>query len=770
MSAQTATSTISSWSMFPASRWTAIPHDGMKLKEALKYAVQVAEALASAHAAGIVHRDLKPANVLVTDGGVGKVVDFGLAKQVRPGQPAAPLTQDGVIVGTVAYMSPEQAEGKPVDVRSDIFSFGSLLYEMVTGPRAFQHDTATSTLAAVLREEPKLANDVAEDVPPQLAQLIERCLQKTPGNRFENMHDLTAALKAIKQAVDSAVSPSAAKPKRRRRRSLGFFVTAAAAVALTAAAVWYVNLGLPEHVLRPVPLTTYPGFEGNASFSPDGIQVAFSWCKEEGTPPWLIEYPNVCNIYVKQIGVEPPSRLTDAMAKDFSPAWSPNGKWIAFLRLVSAAKLTLILIPQRGGRERILLEHDLTGVADMPPGPHLAWAPDSRWLVYSTPGREEWFLSLVALDSVEKRVLTKPPANRTGLGDTSPSISPDGRILTFSRYDRGYHLYKLRLSEEYGPQGEPVKLQSVDPPNLGATWLSDGSGIVFASSVIGENGLWRTSASSGGNPQRLPFAPTFASEPAISRQANRLAYTAYRNDSNIWRAELAGPGRKPSVPVPVISSTKRDSGPACSPDGKKIAFVSDQSGAPEVWVSDLDGTNPRQITSLGGILGGIWVALPQWSPDGQNIAVTILEQAKVTLGVINANTGALRRLPGEGKWPSWSPDGEWLYFATNRPTVIWKMRPDGGARTQITRGPDDDMPQPSADGKFIYYNKGWPRPLSIWRIPVQGGEATKIIDGISTGGQWTVGPMASTFSRRPTRRVAARSVCICSPRRESEKS
>jgi eukaryotic-like serine/threonine-protein kinase len=645
-------------------------------------------------------------------------------------------------------MSPEQAEGKPVDTRSDIFSFGSLLYEMVTGRRAFQRDTAASTLAAVLREEPKLASEVAEDVPPQLAQIIERCLQKEPDDRFQNMHDLKTTLQELKQHTDSALSPGIAKPRTRRHRPLWNFAGAGAVVAFTAAAIWYMNLGPQERELTPIPLTTYPGFEGNASFSPDGIQVAFSWCKNEGTPTWHPEYPNTCNIYGKQIGVEPPSRLTETRGRDFSPAWSPDGKWIAFVRLVSSTKLALLLIPQRGGQERVLLEQDLTEFPPMPFGSHLAWTPDSKWLACTTPGREGWFLSLVAVDSAEKRRLTK--FSGPEYGDISPSISPDGRMLAFSRWQEQCDLYSMRLSKQYFPAEEPVKLRSEEAPNLGAAWLPDGSGIVFASKWNGENGLWRTSASSRDRPRRLPFAPTFASEPAVSRQGNRLAYTVFRNDSNIWRVELTGPNRKPTVPVPVISSTRRDAEPACSPDSKKLAFTSDQSGAQEVWVSDLDGSNPHQITSVGGTsLGGTWVDLPQWSSDGQHLAVTIFEKNNVAIGVINANTGALRRLPGEGKYPSWSPDGRWLYFASNRAIGIWKMRPDGGARTQITRGPGDDMPQPSVDGKFIYYNRGWPGPLSIWRTPVDGREATKIIDGVSTGGQWAVGPDGIYFFTTP---------------------
>ena len=164
---------------------------------------------------------------------------------------------------------------------------------------------------------------------------------------------------------------------------------------------------------------------------------------------------------------------------------------------------------------------------------------------------------------------------------------------------------------------------------------------------------------------------------------------------------------------------------------QRLAFSSGRSGSEELWLSSLDGSNLQQLTSLKGTINSIYGT--QWSPDGQSIAVNV----DGGLGIVSASSGVLRRLPvpdppGGGKWPSWSRDGQWLYFASNvGDSTIWRVRPAGGTPVQITKGVDDDMPQASFDGKFIYFNRGWPRELSVWRIPVEGGEETKIIDGVS---------------------------------------
>ena len=249
-----------------------ISRKGLPLGEALKYAVQIADALAAAHAAGIIHRDLKPGNVMISGtperAGFVKVLDFGLAKlsdkvesterefTETMRQDNAPVTDEGTIVGTVSYMSPEQAEGKKVDARSDIFSFGALLYEMVTGQRAFQRGSKLSTLSAILREEPKPASQVVEGLPNELERIIARCLRKSPERRFQAMPDLKVALEELKEESDSGTLMSAAPPPQRRsRRRLAWAMALLAIIAVGGGALWVVRSTskAPEAMLHAVP-------------------------------------------------------------------------------------------------------------------------------------------------------------------------------------------------------------------------------------------------------------------------------------------------------------------------------------------------------------------------------------------------------------------------------------------------------------------------------------------------------------------------------------
>ena len=299
---------------------------GVPLQAALNCAVQMADALAAAHAAHIVHRDLKPANVMVND--AGQVENSGLrageADRAALGDSLSTETERGAVVGTVAYMSPEQAEGKKIDARSDIFSFGAVLYEMLTGQPAFGRDSTASTLAAILKEEPRPPGELRPGLPLELERILRRCLRKEPEHRFQHMADAKVALEELRQEASSG-------SRRQAQRKPGFVLGAGALAVLTAIGIttWYLERPrtLPPPVV--VPLTSFPGWECCPSFSPDGDRVAFIWSgpKQDNS-----------DVYVKLIGTEHVLRLTTDPAREFFPNWSPDGRFIAFSRYLAENK------------------------------------------------------------------------------------------------------------------------------------------------------------------------------------------------------------------------------------------------------------------------------------------------------------------------------------------------------------------------------------------------------------------------------------------------
>jgi eukaryotic-like serine/threonine-protein kinase len=738
-----------------------ITRKGLPLGEALKYAVQIADALAAAHAAGIIHRDLKPGNVMVGGApersGSVKVLDFGLAKltdrvdssdrelTATIGHDDAPATGEGTIVGTISYMSPEQAEGKKVDGRSDIFSFGALLYEMVTGRRAFHGDSKLSTLSAILREEQKPASQVVEGLPRELERIIARCLRKSPERRFQTMADLKVALEELKEESDSGTLSAAPAPQQRPARRLVWALALLAIIAAGLGTLWFIRSPAkpPEAALNPIPLTTYRGFQVDPSFSPDGNQVAFAWNGEK---------QDNYDIYVKLIGTNgPPLRLTTDPASDFGPAWSPDGRFIAFLRDLPSRKLAVLLIPAIGGPERKIAEIFATGDP--------AWSPDGNWLAISEKDStaEPSALFLLSVDTGEKRRLTSPP--KQFWGDFEPAFSPDGRSLAFGRSidpsSAGLsELYLLAFSDGFKPAGEPKQITFGSQGAFGPAWTADGREIIYSGDVPwwgdrvdgienaygGSSGLWRIAvsepAAGRAKPQRLLSLGDRASEPAISRSGHRLAYEHFFGHDSIWRmaapslegaASLGGAMR--DQPTPLISSTRDDDAPQFSPDGKKIAFKSKRSGSFEVWVCDADGSNAVQLTSIGGP----GVTTPRWSPDGGRIAFDSNAPGQSDIYVVGATGGKPQRMttdPANDGNPSWSQDGKWIYFDSARTgeQQVWKMPAKGGEAIQVTR--DGGFgPLESPDSKFLYYTKALD-DTSLWRVPIGGGASAKVLENV----------------------------------------
>ena len=725
-----------------------ITRKGLPLAEALRYAIQIADALATAHAAGIIHRDIKPGNVMVTGApersGLVKVLDFGLAKLTDQGnsnvgeftasmrQDEAPASGEGNIVGTVSYMSPEQAEGRKVDARSDIFSFGALLYEMVTGRRAFQGDSILSTLSAILREEPKPASEVVEGLPREMERIITRCLRKSPERRFQAMPDLRVALEELKEESDSGTLSTALTRQPRPSRRLMWAGIFLAALSLGVCTLWFMRSSAkpPQTAFNPIPLTTYPGFQARPSFSPDGNQVAFTWNGEK---------QDNFDIYVKMIGTNgPPLRLTTDVALDYGPAWSPDGRFIAFLRVLPSGKSAVLLIPAIGGLERKIAEI----LTDRPPLPP-TWSPDGNWLAISQKDSETdpFALSVLSVDSGEKRRLTTPP--KEFFSDFDPAFSPDGRSLAFSRsidpQSPGLSdLYLLALSGGWKPAGEPRQITFGNQGAKEPAWTADGRDIVYSVGSMVGRGLWRIPlfphTAGRTEPERLPSVGDDAYEPAISRNGRRLAYVHSFSHGSIWR--MAAPARDGKAlspvnqPASLISSTRDDLMPQFSPDGKKIAFQSARSGSLEVWVSEADGSNAVQLTSFGGPD----VTTPRLSPDGERVVFDSNAAGEFDIYVVGVNGGKPQRVttdPANDGNPSWSHDGQWIYFDSARTGTqqVWKMPANGGEAVQVTKD-GGFAPLESPDGKFLYYTNAL-YSANLWRIPVGGGEATKVLDGLN---------------------------------------
>ena len=729
-----------------------IPRRGLPLADALKYAVQIADALAAAHAAGIIHRDLKPANVMISGAeeqgraGVVKVLDFGLAKLVEKTDNSdlgltesirneeGLSTEQGTIIGTISYMSPEQAEGKKLDVRSDIFSFGALLYEMVTGRRAFQGESKVSTLSAILREEPKPVSQVVEGLPRELERIIARCLRKSPERRFQTAADLKVALEELKEESDSgtlAAAPLLAKPRRWRVAAIAGFL---AFFCLGAAIAWFGrSTPKPAEPLHAFPLTANAGFEGDPSFSPDGNQVAFRWNGEK---------QDNADIYVKLIGTGgPPLRLTTDPSGDVNPAWSPDGRFIAFLRILSPEKTAVLLIPALGGPERKITEIHTSNL----PGRDLTWSPDNSSLVISDKDnpQEPFALFRLSLESGERLRLTSPPAHIGG--DNCPAFSPDGQTLAFTRTaDAGLSdLYLLTVSGGSKPIREPKRILMENRDAENPAWTTDGHAIIFSSGRLAQHSLWKIvisgSSSSSVKPEQLAPLGANASDAAISHRGNRLAFVNFSFRNSISRIAALDRQRTKTPNTSAvderatsfISSTRNQSSPQFSPDGKRIVFMSNRSGSWEIWVCDSNGQSAVQLTSFGGP----YVTNPTWSPDGERLAFDSDAAGQWDIFTISANGGKPQRMttdPANDGNPSWSKDGRWIYFDSLRSgqQQVWKMPANGGEAIQVTR--DGGFgPHESRDGKFLYYAKAL-NNTNLWRIPVEGGTPTKVLDSLST--------------------------------------
>jgi len=697
----------------------------LPVPQALEIGIQLAGALSAAHTHGIVHRDLKPGNVMLVEGDGGatlevKLLDFGLVKlkgrdelpASQPNSGAAVQTDVGRIVGTVAYMSPEQAQGRPVDERSDIFSFGSLLYEMVSGQQPFQGESSVTTLAAIIEKEPR---SLSGEIPPDLEKVLARCLRKDPARRYQHIGDVKLELQVLVEESGSRANRAAATLPPRRR--FPWILAAAASLLILAAAGWFLfvrgDRALPQ--TRVVNLTFYPGRETHPALSPDGTQVAFTWNGEKEDND---------DIYVQNVGDTHATRVTTDPQTDTYPCWSPDGRRLAFVRLGAGGKTGILrVISALGGPEQKLAEWPN-------PGDGLSWSPDGRWLAVSrvsaagASADDAAGIYLYPAQPGDPKRVTSPQAPAT---DTDPRLSSDSQSLAFVRSrlaGAAADVFIQALTREGVPQGGPRQLTTTGMLTLGLAWHRDGRSIIFAAQpAFGLTYLHRVFTDRPAPLERIELGAHYESWPSTSPRSHRLAFVHSDADLDIWRLDLGGASE------PLIRTSFMEATPEYSPDGLKVTFTSNRNEQTcEIWVANADGSSRFQLTHGPGRNQGT----ARWSPDGRWIAFdSQAANGHLDIYVIEASGGQPRPLTSEASdevTPSWSRDGQWIYFRSDRTggDEIWRAPSAGGPAERITAD-GGQHPYESIDGRTLFYTK----PAGeLWAKPVDGGPERRLTGGV----------------------------------------
>jgi len=615
-------------------------------------------------------------------------------------------------------MSPEQARGQPLDPKTDIFSLGAVLYEMLASRPAFPGATAPEVFAALLTAAYRPLSEYVDAVPEELNGIISKALRADSKTRYETMQAFEADMQKLKDRPETTIHVTL-RSKQTKKQSLtlvrliqdrrGMLVAVMALAGLILA--WYTRVSRlgnrPESpALNLVPLTSFAGAKDFGSFSPDGARIAFSWNGARRAE--TLER----NIYVKKtFGSDEPIQLTFGHGDDRLPVWSPDGRYIAFCRAApqpTPNHYAVYTVPTTGGPEHKVAESDM-GVS---------WSGDGKSLVIAGSSADLGGIFSVTLDTGSRRRLTNPYP----YFDSLPAVSPDGHWIAFTR-SVSFYAREIFVVSIHG--GAARQLTFDHQPTYGATWTADSREIVFSSNRgRGGESLWRISVN-GGTPRRL-LASGEGNEfyPSISRQGNRVVYTESFTDTNIY--EYASPGfgdtvppRRFSGPKGLILSSRRDDSPSISPEGERIAFVSKRSGNEEIWVCDRRAGGAVQLTSFNGPGTGT----PRWSPDGQWIAFDSIAAGNSDIYVIKPDGSIPKRLttgPHSNYMPSWSTNGKWIYFKSDRTgsDQIWKVPSGGGSASQLTRqGGSEAFPSP--DGELVYYTKREWDP--IWMVPSDGG-------------------------------------------------
>jgi serine/threonine protein kinase/Tol biopolymer transport system component len=694
----------------------------MPVRKAIEFAEQIARGLAAAHDKGIVHRDLKPDNLFLIKDGRIKILDFGLAKLTLPEtrledeetRSLAAVTEPGVVMGTVGYMAPEQVRGQVADYRSDIFAFGVILYEMVTGKRTFFKPTSAETMTAILKEDPAPISQVVPNAPPGLQRVVHRCLEKNPEQRFHSAHDLAFALESLS---DSAISSGTAanQPERkkwdRRRTAIAGAVAAAVLCAAVLAYLWtrpqpapkvsnYVQLthdGQPKQIFATDGTRLYLALGTELSHAIGEISTSGGEPIQMAMPsPNMIPAalsPNGSEFLLIDANGDPPSgpllslpvlggsprRLAEAAAA--SAAWSPDGKMLSYSK-----GRDLFLANADGSESRKLITMKDPGFVSRP-----VWSPDAAHLRFdfTGTGRSRSSIWEVSLDGTQLSPLI-PSGTKAGFEDCCGNWTADGKYFVFQ--SRGQLWARPEKRSLFRSESKPIQLTS-SPMSLNFPLPGkDGNKLfVIGRTFRGELVRYDPKAS-----QFSPFLGGISAEFVDFSQDRRwVAYVTFP-DGVLWRSRADGSERLQLTYPPGYAVT-----PRWSPDGQKILFSETLPDKPaRIFEISPDGGSRRELVPDDP--RPQWD--PNWSPDGSRIVFgSGPANAEPGIYILDLATNRVSTVPGSQGFysPRWSPDGKYLVALNADETIILLFNLQSQKWTELAKG-FFTWPNFSRDSQYLY--------------------------------------------------------------------